>query len=165
DLGEYDGIEIYNSETEYGDADSGYAGEITDKLSLYGNKAVIMASDGIHCYEGEKYRCALMVESTGIDTPYIIRALRQGNFYSTEGPEIHLERIGADKVRVICSPASKIEFFIDSNNPAGKIVRGENLLEADYCIKDGERFVRAEVMDANGLMAWSNVIRFDELYR
>ena len=165
DLGEFDGIEIYNSEAKYGDADSGYAGEITDKLSLYGTNAVIIASDGVNCYEGDEYRCALMVESSGIDTPHILRALRQGRFYSTEGPEIHLERIGADKVRVICSPACKIEFFTNGESSQGKIIRGENLLEADYCIKEGERFVRAEVMDEDGLMAWSNVIRFDELYR
>jgi hypothetical protein len=165
ELEEIDGIEIYNSETEYGDVDSGYAGEISDKLSLYGKSTVLIAADGVNCYEGEDHRCAVMVESANADTPHIIRALRQGKFYTTEGPEIHLERIGADKVRVICSPAIKIEFFSDSDKSQGKVVRGENLLEADYSIKDGERFVRAEVMDANGLMAWSNIIRFDELYR
>ncbi len=164
DLGDFDGIEIYNSETEYGDADGGYSGDIADKLSLYGKSALLIASDGVNCYEGEEYKCALMVEATDMDTSHIIRAIRQGRFYSTEGPEIHLERIGADKVRVICSPASKIEFFSE-NGSGGKVIRGENLLEADYCVKDGERCVRAEVMDENGLMAWSNILRFDELYR
>lgn len=165
DIGEFDGIEIYNSETEYGDADGGYAGELVDRLSLYGKETVLLASDGVNCYDGEEYRCAIMVEATDMDTKYILRALRQGKFYSTEGPEIHLERIGADKVRVICSPASKITFFAGVDGSGVKVIRGENLLEADYSIKDGERFVRAEVMDENGLMAWSNVIRFDELYR
>lgn len=165
ELENIDGIEIYNSESEYGDVDSGYAGEISDKLAFYGKNIVLIASDGVNCYEGEDHRCAVMVESSNADTPHIIRALKQGRFYTTEGPEIHLERIGADKVRVICSPAIKIEFFSDSDKSQGKVIRGENLLEADYCIKDGERFVRAEVMDSNGLMAWSNIIRFDELYR
>ena len=165
ELGEFDGIEIYNSETKYGDVDSGYAGEVVDRLSLYGKNTVIIAADGVNCYDGEDHRCALMVEATDMETKYIIKALKQGKFYSTEGPEIHIEQIGVDKVRVICSPVSKIEFFTDNDGSAGKIIRGENLLEADYCIKEGERFVRAEVMDENGLMAWSNVIRFDELYK
>ena len=165
DIGGFDGFEIYNSETEYSDVDSGYAGEISDNLSLYGKNAVLIASDGVNCYEGEDYRCAVMVEATDMETKYIVRALSQGKFYTSEGPEIHIEKIGFNKVRVISSPVSKIEFFTDSKSSTGKIIRGENLLEADYCLKDGERFVRAEVMDENGLMAWSNIIRFDELYR
>ena len=48
---------------------------------------------------------------------------------------------------------------------SGKIVNGENLIEADYVIKDGEKFVRAEVTDENGLRAWSNTVRFDDIYR
>ena len=94
ELGEFDGFEIYNSETKYGNAESGYAGEISDRLSLYGKNAWIIASDGVNCYGGEEYRCALMVEATDMDTSHIIRALRQGRFYSTEGPELHIERIG-----------------------------------------------------------------------
>ena len=38
--------------------------------------------------------------------------------------------------------------------------RGADLTEAVYTIKHAqhERFVRAEVTDANGLTAWSNII-------
>lgn len=165
ELGDFDGIEVYNSEISYGDADSGYAGDIVDRLSLYGKSVMLIASDGVNCYGGDEFRCSMMVEATDMDTPHILRALRQGRFYSTEGPEIHIQRIGADKVRVISSPVCKIEFFSENGSLASKVIRGENLLEADYCIKDGERCIRAEVMDENGLMAWSNVIRFDELYR
>ena len=165
ELGEFDGFEIYNSETQYKDAESGYAGDIADKLALYGKNMVLLASDGVNCYKGEEYRCALMVEATDMETSHIVRALRQGRYYSTEGPELHVERIGADKIRVKCSPVSKIEFFTDNQNGVGKVIKGENLLEADLCVKDGERFVRVEVMDENGLMAWSNIVRFDELYR
>ena len=100
-----------------------------------------------------------------MDTPHILRALRQGRYYSTEGPEIHLERIGADKVKVTCSPALKIEFVSDFGRTSGKLIQGEGLIEAEYTIKDGERFVRAEMTDENGRMAWSQTIRFDELYR
>ena len=100
-----------------------------------------------------------------MDSTHIIRAIRQGRFYATEGPQIHIERRGADRVRVVCTPALKIEFFSDMGQTSGKIVNGENLIEADYVIKDGEKFVRAEVTDENGLRAWSNTVRFDDIYR
>ena len=166
DIGEFDGIEIFNSETEYGFSAIGYAGDIIDRLALFGLRPTLVASNGESCYEGEEFSCAVMVEATDMDTDHILRALRQGRFYSTEGPEIHLERVGADKVRVTCSPAVKIEFFSDGiRDYEEKTVEGENLIEAEYCIKNGEKYVRAEITDENGLKAWSNIISFDELYR
>ncbi len=161
----FDGIEIYNSEIEYGADTNGYAGGISDRLSLYSVEHIIVASNGNTCYEGEEFLCSLMVEATDMDTDHIVRALKQGRFYSTEGPEIHLERVGADKVVLTCSPAVKIEFFSDIAKGTGKTVNGEALIGSEYVIKNGERFVRAEITDENGLRAWSNIIRFDELYR
>ncbi len=165
DLEGFDGIEIFNSETEYGRTRDGYAGNIVDRLSEFGISPVLIASNGINCYEDEEYICSIMVEATDMDTDRIMRAIRQGRFYSTEGPEIHIERISADKVRVICSPAVRIEFFTSMNDGHGVVIEGEGLLEADHVIKDGERFVRAEITDENGLRAFSNTVRFDDIYR
>lgn len=165
ELGEIDGMEIFNSEIEYGLTKNGYAGDIADRLSTFGVSPVFIASNGVNCYDDEEYSSSVMVEATDMDTAHIIRALRQGRFYSTEGPEIHLERVGADKVKVTCSPVSKIEFVSDMGRSSGKLICGEGLIEAEYSINEGERFVRAEITDENGRMAWSNAIRFDELYR
>ena len=166
DIGEFDGVEIFNSETVYGVTPVGYAGEIVDRLALFGLRPILAASNGESCYEGEEFGCALMVEATDMDTDHILRAIRQGRFYSTEGPEIHLERIGADKVRVASSPVVKIEFFSDGiRDSSEKIIEGESLIEAEYTIKNGEKYVRAEITDENGFKAWSNIISFDELYR
>ena len=165
DFAELEGIEIFNSEVEYGVSKNGYAGEIVDRMSTFGISPVLIASNGVNCYEDEEYLASIMVEATDMDTSHILRALRQGRFYSTEGPEIHIERIGADKVKVVCSPALKIEFFSDCGKTSAKLIEGEGLIQAEYCIKDGERFVRAEVTDGNGRMAWSNNVRFDDIYR
>ena len=45
------------------------------------------------------------------------------------------------------------------------MIEGENLIEAEYVIKNGEKYVRAEITDEGGFKAWSNIISFDELYR
>ncbi len=165
DIEGFDAIEIFNSEIGYGEGGDGYCGVLSDMLSGFGVSHGLVASNGINCYEDEEYICSLMVEATDMDSEHILRAIRQGRFYSTEGPEIHIERRGADKVRVVCSPALKIEFFSDMGQTSGKIVDGKNLIEAEYVVKDGERFVRAEVTDENGLRAWSNIVRFDDIYR
>ncbi len=165
DLGEFDAVEIFNSEIEYGVSCDGYSGKLSDMLSAFGVHHVLIASNGLNCYEDEEYICSLMVEATDMDTVHILRSLRQGRFYVTEGPEVHIERVGADKVKVRCSPAEKIEFFSDMGQTSGKRVDAENLIEADYVIKEGEKFVRAEIVDKNGLRAWTNIIRFDDIYR
>ena len=165
DLEDFDGIEIFNSEVEYGVTSDGYSGALCDRLSAFGVSPVLIASNGVNCYEDEDYICSIMVEATDMDSTHILRAIRQGRFYATEGPQIHIERRGADRVRVVCSPALKIEFFSDMGQTSGKIMVGENLIEADYVIKEGEKFVRAEVTDENGLRAWSNTVRFDDIYR
>ncbi len=161
----FDGMEIFNSETEYGRTKDGYSGALADRLACFGISPVLIASNGISCYDDEKYICSLMVEATDMESGHILRAIRQGRFYSTEGPEIHIERLSADKVRVICSPAVRISFFSDTCGMQGYSIEGEGLLEADYVIKEGERSVRAEVTDENGLRAFSNTVRFDDIYR
>ncbi len=165
DIGKIDLIEIFNSEIGYGSVTDGYAGAEIDRMSMLGISPAIVASNGNECYEDEEYICSIMVEATDMDTSHIIRAIRQGRFYATEGPEIHIERIGADKLRVICSPACEIRFFTDAQTDGVRTVTGDDLLEADYVIRDGERAVRAEITDVNGLRAWTNTVRFDELYR
>ncbi len=165
ELGEIDGVEIYNSVSDAGMSDRAYSSGEVDGLLTLGRSMPIYATDDTHYYEGEECRGAVMVEATDMESSSIVRALRQGRFYSTQGPEIHLLRIGADKVRVICSPVEKIAFFSNLVWTEGRVVRGENLIETDYTIKSGERYIRAEVTDCDGRKAWSNPIRFDELYR
>ena len=45
EFSEADGIEIFNSETEYGLTKNGYAGELADKLSTFGVSPVLIASN------------------------------------------------------------------------------------------------------------------------
>ena len=101
-----------------------------------------------------------MVEKDAVDELGLAGAIRAQKFYATQGPEIHLERVSEDEIKLICSPAVKIAFFSNVAWTRGRIFRGENLTEAVYTIKHDrlEKFIRAEVTDANGLVAWSNII-------
>ncbi len=165
ELGEIDGVEIYNSVSDLDIPDRAYSDGVVDGLLTLGHATPIYAADDSHFYVGEECRAALMVEATDMESSSIVRALRQGRFYSTQGPEIHITRLGADRVRVVCTPAVKIAFFSNLAWTEGRIIKGEGLIEADYTVKDGERYVRAEVTDADCRKAWTNPIRFDELYR
>ena len=88
----------------------------------------------------------------------MVEALRQGKFYATMGPEVHLERISPTAVKLTCSPAVKVAFLSNSVWSSGRMVRGEDITEAVYEFKRHEIYVRAEVTDAEGRVGYSNII-------
>lgn len=160
-LGDFDGTEIYNSVSECGMSDRAYSDVIIDQLATAGRLTNILAVDDTHYYEGDQCRGWIMVESTDMDTDRLVRNIRAGRFYATQGPEVHIEKIAPDKVKIVCSPVNKVVFQSNTTWAAGRIVREDGLVEAEYVKAPDDRFVRAEVTDENGLKAWTNYVIFD----
>lgn len=158
--GDFDAIEIYNSVSECGMSDRPYSGLIVDMLAVRGMILPLLATDDTHYYNGDECRGMVMVEAEATEELGLLGAIRAGKFYATQGPEVHLERIAPDKVKLSCSPVEKIVFFSNLQWASGRVVRGKQLTEAIYTLKaeQQESYVRAEVMDENGLKGWSNII-------
>ena len=104
-----------------------------------------------------------MVEADGIsgadDRAGIVNAIKNGRFYASQGPEIHMERIDRQTIRLTCTPCEKIVFLSNIVWTRGRVTRGENLTEALYTLNPGDTFVRAEVTDKDGRCAWSSIIK------
>jgi hypothetical protein len=161
-FGHFDLLEIYNAVSECGMSDRAYSDVIADQLACMGRYPGLIATDDVHYYADDACRGWIMVESESTDRQMLINAIRAGKFYATQGPEIHIEKVAPDRVRLICSPACKIAFMSNTCWTAGRIVRGENLTEAEYTRAATDRFVRAEITDAEGNKAWTNYIAFDQ---
>ena len=160
-LGDFDAIEVFNSVSECGESDRAYSDVIIDQLATAGRLSPMVAVDDTHYYTGDECRGWIMVEATDTDTQAILRAIRAGRFYSTQGPEVHIEKIAPDKVRVVCSPVNKISFQGNTTWAPNRIVREEGIVEAEYTKSPTDRFIRAMVTDANGNKAWTNYVEFD----
>ena len=91
----------------------------------------------------------------------LLKALKEEKFYATQGPEIHIRREN-NEVTVICSPVSRISFFSNAVWAPERCHRGDGLTKAVCHVQPWENFIRAEVTDAQGKMAWSRVIRLNE---
>ena len=155
---DFDATEIYNSVSDWGMSDRPYSGVIVDQIASYGLFLPLLATDDTHYYDGDQCRGWVCVEADAVAELGMVEALRQGKFYATMGPEVHLERISPTAVRLTCSPAVKVAFLSNSVWSSGRMVRGEGITEACYEFKRHEVYGRAEVTDADGRVGYSNII-------
>ena len=160
-LGDFDAVEIYNSVSHHGMSDRAYSDVIADQLVCMQRPTNLVAADDTHYYDGDQCRGWIMVEATEMDTQSIVRAIRAGRFYATQGPEAHIIKVAPDKVKVICSPSQKVVFQSNTVWTPTRIVYGDGIVEAEYTKYGPDRFVRAEVTDAEGKKAWTNYVMFD----
>lgn len=155
----FDATEIYNAVSDAGESFRPDSSLLVDMLAAKGVFFPLLATDDAHYYKGEDNCVAyVMAECDPADPESVKAAIRNGNFYATEGPEIHLSRKG-NLFRVETSPVSKIVFASNKQWTAGRVIRGENLTSAEYTATPEDRFIRAFATDAQGKRAWSNIIK------
>lgn len=152
--------EIYNSVSDAHESSRPYSGYFVDLTAGNGLDYALLATDDTHFYDGtDNTKSAIMLAcAPDASDEELIQAIREKKFYATQGPEIHLT-IEGDEAVVHCSPVSRISFFTDKVIAKGHGNVGDNLTCARTKLNPSETFIRAEVTDANGRMAWSNIIR------
>lgn len=153
----FDAIEIYNTVSAVGQSDRAYSGYFVDLLANRGMTRPLLAVDDTHYYNGDdETKSFIMARMETLTEENILNAVRSGSFYATQTPELYTAlEDGVFKVR--CSPCCKISVFSNLAWTCDRLARGENLCYLEYRPKDGERYLRAEVTDNNGKMAWSNI--------
>ena len=115
----------------------------------------LLAADDTHYYEkGEACLSWIMVQAEDNSPASLLRAIRRGDFYATQGPEVHLEKTG-NGYTVRCSPVSEI-VFLSNATWSPRVFEGEALCEAYYEPLPYERYLRVQVKDAEGRLAWTN---------
>ena len=92
----------------------------------------------------------------------IIEALKNGAFYASCGPEIYDFYLEDDKAVILCSPVSVIRFR--HFRVPYKEQRGPGIMAHQIVPKKNTNYIRAEIQDAQGRMAWTNPIFLDEEY-
>lgn len=154
----FDATEIYNTVSDVGQSDRPYSGYFVDLLANRGVAYPLVATDDTHMYNGEDDCVSyIMVKAESDSREDILDAIRRGDFYASQGPELHVRREG-NRIIVDCSECVKIDFYSNSAWCYDKIRRGESLTHAEYKLRDFEKWVRVEVKDKNGKFAWSSVI-------
>ena len=124
------GTEIYNTVSDVGQSRRGYSGYIVDALANKGIYFPLIAADDVHFYKGEdETKSFVMVKAESSSQKDLLVALEKGDFYATQGPELHLRRedglMIADTSEVI-----EINFISNSSYAPDRVITGEALTHA-----------------------------------
>ena len=155
------GMEVYNYICQRLNG-KGYAVGMWDELLARDKRLWATATDDSHFKPPHTggARGWVCVKAPELGEAHILRALREGNFYSSEGPEIHSITVADNSVRVECSPVQDV-FFIGVAHHGGAVhadAPEEALTEATFRPTPFMKYCRIELVDERRRRAWSNPI-------
>lgn len=159
-IGAAHAVEIYNHgcavESERGDGTA-----ILDLLLSEGRRLGACATDDAHFKGPDFFGGWVMVKAEELDPASLVRALKAGDYYSSQGPRLHDVRIENGELHVACSPVDRV---LALGAGAASVHRhGRGMTEASL---PAQRFraggwMRVVVTDHHQRRAWSNPIWLD----
>lgn len=152
----YCAMEVHNGNFSY--TGKGYNSVQWDQLLNTGKIIPAVAADDLH---NSKLiaQSWIMIKAKELTPAAIMDALRTGSFYSSCGPALKDFQIKDGKAEVKCSPAVEICFMGDYTLSHNVTARPKKLItSAEYKLPKKIKWVRAEIVDAQGRHAWTNPI-------
>lgn len=151
-------VEVYNHGCAIG-CDRGEGFHTADLLLSEGRDLTLIATDDAHFTEPDHFGGWVMVKSEANEPEPLLAALKAGEFYSSQGPEIHVIEIDGDVLRVWCSAVTRI--IVQGHGSAARAVHGASMTRATVELGNlvDSAWLRVTVADAAGRRAWSNPIR------
>lgn len=155
-------IEIYNAYCEEAYA-NGIATEIWDMLLGEGMKCWGVAADDAHLNERKRYysaagRAWVEIWASELSLKAVLESLKAGAFYSTQGPKLTRISTTSGGIVIDCTPVQQVRWR--TRGPCGYVQRVDgphgitNAALPEWFNPRG--YVRVELVDAEGLRAWSN---------
>jgi histidinol phosphatase-like PHP family hydrolase len=151
-------VEIFNSVSDVGQSNRPYSGAVIDLLANKGKMLPLIATDDVHYYtERDAAYSYTLVESESPDTRALLDAIESGHVLASQAPTLYTERCG-DRITAHFTPAARVAFMSNIVWVADRICEGNGITSATYTVKPRDRWVRIEITDPDGKMAWSNFI-------
>lgn len=109
-------------------------------------------------------RASVLVESLDFSKTSIVRAIKARRFYSGTGPELSVNQVAADKIKINCTPAQKISFYSSSSAPEVEVLENNSYVEADYSVKENDEFLMVSIFDEKKNFAVSSTCKIANWY-
>ncbi|MFO7636194.1 MAG: CehA/McbA family metallohydrolase [Clostridia bacterium] len=151
-----DAMEVWNHQCDFC-CGNGDGTMFWDILLRKGMRLWGVAADDRHIHDERGLGGFIMVKAPELSVKEIVRAMKAGSFYSSNGPEIHDFHVDGGVAYAQGSPVRKVTFFTDghSSSTNGK-TENHTVDRGTFRLSGKEKFVRVEFMDHTGKRAWSN---------
>ena len=158
----YIGIEIYNTSCDVYRG-TGYSGSHIDALLAAGRRPLIFATDDHHgglepMKPSDACGAWIMVKARDKTLKSLVEAIKKGLFYSSNGPTLKKIEVGPEGIHVETGPVRHITFISTPSLGSRFTADGALVTEYTYPSRRGETYVRVEVADEEGRVAWSNAM-------
>ena len=135
-----------------------YKRQVLDQILNYGKELNIIATDDSHFNIDDAFGGWVMVKSEINSEEPILEALKNGNYYSSQGPDFKNIKIQNGRLEVLCSPVEKI---IVSGYGSASIYKNKTSMESavfNLGLLPQEKWLRITIIDNKGKKAWTNPI-------
>lgn len=154
------GVEIYNHASAIGAARGGGVGTI-DQLANEGFRILITATDDSHQIPDDAFGGWVMVAAENLCADDIIAALKNGRYFSSQGPDFTSIHLDGDQLHVACSPVKRVVAAAGGHRSFA--ASGDGLTEATINLHNIDfDWIRIEITDLHGRHAWSNIFWLDD---
>lgn len=169
EYGKYKGMnamEICN----YACLSAGYADyneRVYDDMLMGGQKIYCIAADDNHNgREDDSFGGFTVINADKLEYRTITKALEDGNFYASMGPEIYNLWYEDGKIGIECSDTAKIVLNTGVRRAEIKYeADGSPVSSAVFSVKENDRYVRIMVTDASGKHVNTNAYFTEDLMR
>lgn len=162
-------FEIYNGHPQVNNqGGGGMPGleEIWDDILSAGQMQYGIAVDDAHHFKRHDDRSAsrpgqgwVVVRSEKLEAQALLSAMERGDFYASTGVELNDYQVNAASMTLVVKTNTWSKFRIQFIGALGKVLSEGTANFATYRFRGDEGYVRARVIESNGLMAWTQPVR------
>ena len=162
-------VEIYNHGCAI-ENDRGDGWYLIDQLLNEGKRLTAFATDDAHFKSPDHFGGWVHVKAESLGPEVLLEALKQGHYYSSQGPQIHDIRVNGSEISIRCSPVDNIAVLC--GNSRTLVRNASSITDATFDLKKLEvgwlltklsPWLRVVCIDHAGKKAWSNPIWKDEI--
>ena len=131
---------------------------ITDKYFYNGKEINIIATDDSHFHSNDAFGGWVMVKSETNSEGSLLEALKNGHYYSSQGPDFKNIKVQKGRLEVLCTPVEKI--IVSGYGSATAYKHKSNMESAlfNLGLLPQKKWVRITIIDKQGNRAWTNPI-------
>jgi hypothetical protein len=164
-------VEIYNHGCAI-ECDRGEGWYLLDQMLNDGKRLTGFATDDAHFHDHDRdaFGGWVYVKADSLEPEDLLNALISGNYYSSQGPQIHSVSIDGSQLHLECSPVDVISVVggtsrsvIRSGRSISKTTLDLTQLDKSWLAVVPSPWLRVTVADGSGKRAWTNPIWLDEL--